>query len=217
MPTEVPMTRVALPEMEAAKLILALAPTLLPGVGQETARLMLAHAWGLELNQGKGAFNHNIGNLMAAGIKNGKEHFYWKGNFWRPPWYKDKTHRWHKPMLDGKQPSAFRAHDSYKDGMTDYLKHLNRKMREAALSGRAADFAQGVWDSKYCRDNACQPAILTRSLKRFADDFRKKGYFESLPSTVTLSSSTGLIAGAAIIAVTGGIFFMTMRAPKEQK
>jgi hypothetical protein len=212
------MQRVAIPEMEAAKLILALGPSLIPGLGQETARLMLAHAWGLELNQGKGAFNHNIGNIMAAGIKkDGTEHFYWKGDYWRPPWFKDKTHAHHKPMLDGKQPSAFRSHASYKEGMTDYLKHINRKMREQAITGRAADFAQGVWDSRYCRDNACQPAVLTRSLKRFADEFRKKGYFESLPSTVSLSKNTGLVAGAAVIAVAGGIFFMTMRKPKGAK
>lgn len=235
--SEVERVKTPLGEMDAAVLVLALAPEFIPGIGREGARLILAHTWGLELNRGKGAFGRNIGNIMAAGypkvvkdcrnIKGapapGKEAFtkpnsYWKGDYWRPPWFADRTHKLHAAMLAGCVPSAFRAYDSYKDSLSDYLRlAVSRKLIAAgALSGHAFEFAKGVWDSGYCQDPPCAPSVLTESLKKLSHEFGEKNYFQSLPSVVSPESkgSTMLLA-ALTLGITGAIFWGTVKGKKS--
>lgn len=221
--SEVPMVKSPLGEMDAAVLVLALAPQFIPGIGREGARLILAHTWGLELNRGKGAYGRNIGNIMAAGMQNGKEVFtkpnsFWHGNYWRPPWFADRTHKLHAKMLEGKAPSAFRAYDSYQDSLGDYLRlAVARKLIAAgALSGHAFEFAKGVWDSGYCQDPACAPSVLTNTLKKLSQEFGEKQYFQSLPSVVTPESKGGTMLLAALtLGVTGAIFWGTVKGKKS--
>lgn len=210
-----------LPEFEAAKLVLALAPSFVPGIGREGARLILAHNWGLETRRGQAVHGHNVGNIMAKGFRDGKEYTtqtnkYWKGDFWRPPWFDDPTHKLHAKMLEGKAPSAFRSYDSFKDGMSDYLALVAKKvpLRQGLLDGRAFEYAQGVWDSGYCRDKNCEPAHLQKVLKKLAHEFAEKNYFNSLPSTARASGGNMLLA-AGVLGTAGLIFWGTVKGKKR--
>jgi hypothetical protein len=214
--------RTPLSELDAAKLVLEMAPKALPGLGREGARLILGHTWGLELGRGRGARGHNIGNISAAGFnaQTKKEYFlkanrYWDGkSVWRPPWYSDPTDPAHMKMMKGEAPSAFRAYPSYREGLGDYLSLISRTdVGKGALAGDPWKFAKGVWDSRYCRDKGCAPQPLSRSLERFQKEFAAKGYFNSLPSTRRAKGSSLLLWGA----LGGGAWWMLKKQQKDAK
>lgn len=177
-------------------------------VSRQAARLMLAQLW-LESGRGQRIQNYNPGNLMARFFKNGSEVSVWSGNFWRPPWFEDESHKTHSLMVDGKEPSAFRAYPSLDEGIASYVELLSRKapLLEAFKSGDPSRVARAIVSTGYCP--ACPVSQTAGTLKSLAGDFAKSGLFNSLPD-VPPAAGAGLL-WAGVLGTVGFIFLRTVR------
>lgn len=142
------------------------------------ALLLLALVW-VETGRGKSTVRHNVGNLMARGYRNGSEYSVWGGDYWRPEWFADESHRLHARMLAGTAPSAFRAYGSLVDGMGDYIALLKRKpsLVAAANRGDVSGFVEALAET-YSPDYGTQHESTFMQL---SDEFRQDGLFAELP------------------------------------
>lgn len=142
------------------------------------ALLLLALVW-VETGRGKSTRRSNVGNLMARGFRNGSEYSVWDGDYWRPEWFADESHRLHAKMLAGGAPSAFRSYSTLVDGMHDFVSLLKRKpsLVSAANRGDVREFVE-VLASTYSPD---YNASHENTFLLLSDEFRSDGFFEELP------------------------------------
>lgn len=226
---EVERKTTPLKDTDAAALISVIAPSFM-SLSREAAELLMAQLW-LENGAGKLLDNHNIGNISAYGHTNP----FWSGDLFRPPWYdlkeiealpedtpqerKDKRTYFslHDRML-AKPPGApakFRSYANFTDGMRDYLRLIASKysgsILKAAETGNARAFASAVDKSNYCSTD-CPADKTVSSLTFFQKSFQNQGLFAGLPRA---RAAAGVAGGLAVMAVAGGIFWATTRAPKR--
>lgn len=152
---------------------------------KNTVGLFLALIWN---ESGRGKLTcWSPGNLAAAGYANGKEIFFWKGDFWRPPWFNDPKNAIHALMLDGKEPSAFQAYGSLKEGIDRFVALVTNSMYAglvaASATGDAGKFAQAIRDSRYTP--RLDVAAATKTLASLYAEFQKSGVLDALPEGKT--------------------------------
>lgn len=156
-------------------------------LNREAAWLFLGLVF-LENKRGASLFNHNWGNL-AAGAS-------WKGDVWRPEWYrqsdidalppgdrKTRLQDLHNRMgVD--VPSGFRAYPTSEAGLKAFASLFKveryQGLMAAALSGSPSAFAAAIKSSGYTPDlNVPQHTASYAALLR---EFERAGYFAELPS-----------------------------------
>lgn len=83
--------------------------------------LLRAHIH-LENAGGRSVYQHNVGNISVsrAAQQSGVD-------YWAPPWRDDASSPLHQLMLEGKEPSGFRAYPSLQAGLADYLRQLQTR------------------------------------------------------------------------------------------
>jgi peptidoglycan hydrolase-like protein with peptidoglycan-binding domain len=160
---------------------------------RETVGLFLALIWN---ESGRGKLTcWSPGNLAAAGFANGKEVFFWPGDFWRPPWFNDPKSAIHTLMLDGKEPSAFQAYGSLKEGLEHFVKLVTSPMyttlAAAAATGDPGKFAQAIRDSRYTP--RLDVAGATKTLGSLYAEFQKSGVLDSIATGETPMPTPALI------------------------
>jgi len=110
---EVPATRTPASMAEIAAALDA------QGERPRNKRALLLAQISLETANGQSMVQHNVGNLaVPQSAQSGAT------TFWRPPWFappteatSERNRELHQLMLDGKEPSAFRAFSSLGDGV----------------------------------------------------------------------------------------------------
>jgi MYXO-CTERM domain-containing protein len=160
---EVPATNTPISAGDTTALLARIAPEYFPGITKDAILAILSHIW-VETAGGKSLKQFNFGNVSAS--KQWTE----TKSFWRPPWYSDASNPIHERMLKGQAPNAFQAYDTFDSGLRDYLKTI-QKFAPQVMSGDPYQYAQGVWDSYYCRDKNCSPEILGDTLGRLMASF----------------------------------------------
>lgn len=179
----VPTVRTPKTEAEAATaLVSAFSSVIGRPPSRQVCELLLAQVW-LETAHGASINNNNPGNL-SAGTK-------YAGKVWLPPWVAEPGPNasariifLHKEMLANRAPRAFRAYDSFAEGMTDHfraLKNIFPSILSAAESGDPRVFASAIFTSKYCPDAACHPDKTTPTFRALQKVFQDKGTFKNLP------------------------------------
>jgi len=143
------------------------------------AELLLAQIW-VENSRGASIIQHNWGNLTPGST--------WKGPIWRPPWYdpppdaSPRILRLHGLMLEGKEPSAFRAYPDHDAGAAAYLRVVHgeryRPLLAAGERGDVVAFAEAIRDTGYCP--RCEPRSTAHTLAQLRDDIRASGAFAEL-------------------------------------
>jgi len=166
----------------AHALAVAFASVLGRTLQRHEGELLLAQIW-QETGAGVSINNNNPGNMTA----NDK----WPGKAWRPPWFEAPTDAstprnkmLHAEMLAGRAPRAFRAYDSLAEGAADHMRQLRHTfpaILAAASSGDAMQYAQAIYDSRYCRDEACKAENNGPNIRRWQSQFQEKGTFSFLP------------------------------------
>lgn len=195
----------ASPEEIASALLVGLKNSALE-VTQELAYMLHAQLM-LETGRGKSLFNFNPGNISVFPSKH-------KGDFYRPIWFRLKDieavsdpvkraryMRIHEKMNAGKAPMAFASSPTLAAGITYHLQFVKRRFPQvlgAASTGSGMAMGEAIYNSKYCRDDSCQPHIIGPAINSIADQMRTKGLFAALP----VSSMPGeIFPGAAISSV----------------
>lgn len=149
----------------------------------------------VRIETGGNATNNNVGNLAAAGFRNGVEVSYWTGNAWRPPWFPEPTDETpeklralHERMKGPKpdEPSAFRAYASEAEGIRDFVKLIVSKYPALMAAAKAGDVvafrvALATKDPKtgYLYSNDYKP-VHDASFRALRDGSRKAGFFNGL-------------------------------------
>ena len=142
----------------------------------------------------------------------GDEYSVWSGDFWRPSWFTEDTHKHHAFMLEGKEPSAFRSYPSMSAGLDGYMANVARKpaMVAALKSGSSSAFAAAVKSSGF---TPFAPPSLGSTLQTRMDEFKADGFFNSLPKGKKM---VGMVGGLAVLGVAGYIFWGTLQSPKKK-
>ncbi len=151
-----------------------------------------------------------IGNISAAGFVNGAEVSHWSGLAWRPPWFEepgdgatDRNRELHEAMLEGHEPSAFRAYNSLSEAVASFRDLLLRRfpqMVEAAAAGDPHAFGRAYVESGYCGN--CDPLSSENSIKRRIAELREEHAFDEITFSGPSSGQGGgdltplLVAGA---------------------
>jgi hypothetical protein len=82
----------------------------------------------IETGNGRGMQNFNVGNLIVSSSQQSGPAL-----FWRPPWFtidensSERERDLHQLMLDGREPSAFRAYGSLEEGIAAYVARLRER------------------------------------------------------------------------------------------
>lgn len=173
------------------------------------AELELAHEW-IETKRTEAMWRFNWGNLSAGGYVDGQERLR-SGDVVRPPWFSPgegasrRVLEVHQAMLEGRQPSAFRAYGSHQDGAQAFVRLLTTlgggRIAKAAQRGDPVAYSRAVVDTGYCRDRDCQPDRMAPALARQVAAFRRDGVFRGLGLSRTSSSASSGIAAAALLAL----------------
>lgn len=142
------------------------------------ALLLLALVW-VETGRGKSTRRSNVGNLMARGYRNGSEYSVWNGDYWRPEWFADESHRLHATMLAGEAPSAFRAYTTLVDGMADFVALLKRKPSVLSTANRGD--VRAFVEALAATYSPNYTAAHENTFLLLSDEFRADGFFEELP------------------------------------
>jgi hypothetical protein len=135
------------------------------------AQHLLSLVW-IETGRGTKMLNWNWGNLSGA----------YKGNFWRPPWYRidasssARMKYLHQRMLEGKAPDRFKAYPTKIEGLLDFVALMYNKPRyapmlEAARKGDTRAFADAVHDTGYCPDDECRGERTIASYTKLTNKF----------------------------------------------
>lgn len=109
---------------------------------------LLAHI-AIETAQGRSIQNFNVGNLTVSRAQ------LTSVPFWRPPWFElDETstpreRELHQLMLEGKEPSAFRAYGSLDEGVSDYVRRLRQRFPSLLRASSPALFVKAWKESGY--------------------------------------------------------------------
>src|SRR3990172_12618759 len=109
---------------------------------------LLAHI-AIKTAQGRSIQNFNVGNLTVSRAQQTAV------PFWRPPWFEldetstDRERALHQLMLEGKEPSAFRAYGSLDEGVADYVRRLRQRFPSLLRASSPALFVQAWKDSGY--------------------------------------------------------------------
>lgn len=174
------------------------------------ASLFMALLWN-ETGRGKSSQQHSLGNILAAYIKNGVEHFTWDGDYWRPPWFEDESRTNHALMLEGRAPSAFRAYPSHEAALDDFARLVSGSryapLREAAMTGDASAFVRAMASTGY--DTSTSPATIRGLVKEFGE----KGLFAGLSSEVR--GGAGGAGGALLLLGAGFAGWMFFRRKRS--
>lgn len=193
----------------AAYAVMSAAESLGVQLSRAGALLLLALVW-VETGRGSAVVRHNVGNLMAKGYRADgvTEYSVWSGDYWRPEWFADASHRLHQRMLDGQAPSAFRAYERLVDGMRDFVQLVNSKpmLISSANSGSVSGFVDAL-KASYSPDYKDEHRKTFNSL---ASEFRSAGLFDELPEPPRKSGG-GLLWGLLIAAATGGLWLLGKR------
>jgi hypothetical protein len=171
---EVPATTTPTSEYQASVyLVVALTNALQSAPSEQVATYSLALAW-IETARGKSIVQNNPGNLSAGSS--------WSGNYWRPPWYASTEPKYaalHQQMIDGKQPSAFRAYSDPQEGWDAFAREVVR--RKSLLEAMAADdpvaVVRALRETGYAQDYRDSVADSFRSL---VAEFRSRNLFGGL-------------------------------------
>lgn len=171
-------------------------------------RAMVGIVW-IETGHGNLVCN-SPGNVSVGGFYNGTDKIlaWWHGDYWRPEWFGDETHRLHAKMLAGKVPSAFAAYPTLVDGLDHWVRVLRRNFFSVVLAGQtgsSSGLVKALHDSKYSEDYKPEHAAsfdgFFRELASNADYQKLEA---TLPGTVGSSSSAGVWLGLGAFLVAGG-------------
>lgn len=172
---------------------------------RELAEFVLALVW-VETGRGQSMVGNSPGNVMARGIRNGKEYSVWSGDYWRPTWW---DANWsNKEMREGRWPSAFRAYPSMAAGFKDYVSNVVKRapLVAAMQSGDPMKVVLALNSTRYSPDYGPKHEPTFRGL---VQGFRKDGLFAGLPSSS--GSASGAVLGCVALFL-GGIALAWWRA-----
>ena len=158
---------------------------------QELLGGLMSQIW-IETGRGDSLFNNGVGNVSASKS--------YPGLIIRPPWYdaesiaarqdgptKTRYLKLHQDMLNGKAPRAFRAYETLREGMDDYVDKLHTRfptVLAAAKTGDARALAQAIYDSYYCHSPQCHPDNSTPGLASLGREFERGGLLDSFPKAL---------------------------------
>ena len=170
-------------------------------------KTLLALIWLETLGHSPG---NGVGNISAAGFVNGAEVSHWPGLAWRPPWFADpapdaspRTLELHQAMLEGQEPSAFRAYASRAEALTDWLALLAHKfpqMLSAAATGDVDALAVAYVSSGYTVPEASATAVAA-NLRGEISSLDKSGAFTGLAVAPPVPGPVESVVGAGFVLV----------------
>lgn len=155
----------------------------------------------IETRGGQAVHNNNVGNLIVPASQQDRV------DYWAPPWRDDDTHPLHQLMLDGKEPSGFRAYPTLEAGVRDYVSLLERRFPSMLAATTPAEFTRAWRDSGYTpRLNvAATTRTVEQLLPRYLADQPRVPSADRDGWAVVLGS--GIVAGAlALLAHSKGWF-----------
>jgi len=172
---EVPMSRTALSEREAATVLCDIYADEFGALPDpRVASFVMALLW-LENEQGQKIWNHNWGNVIAT--SSSQQH-------WVPPWVRDPSHALYERYHAGEAiPGMFRAYDSHDTGARRLWKLLVSRYRPALELAGVAQFFDAYRElvtSGYCPDAACHSDAAATNIETFAERFLRDRLFQDV-------------------------------------
>lgn len=143
----------------------------------------------IETANGRGMQNFNVGNLIVSSSQqNGP------ALFWRPSWFRIDENssardlELHQLMLDGREPSAFRAYGSLEEGIEAYVRRVRERFPTLLQARDARTFVTQWKASGYT------PRLNVEATLR---NFRQLARCSGSSSSIGLWLVVGTLAGGA--------------------
>lgn len=139
----------------------------MPEISERTLDYLTAHV-AIENGNGRAIVQHNVGNLIATRLES--------QDYWRPTWFAEPgpdasptIRRLHAEMLEGRQPSAFRAFGSLEEGLAHFVELVRRERYRPLLEATTPEAYVAAWHSTGYTPDLDEPSTL-RTFRQLIPD-----------------------------------------------